>query len=232
MSRRTPSQDLHLVAGIMRQFEGAGMTRREMATLANDSALAEKMLDAMRQADAPDWDAQNFSPIVGLAYESLDEEARHLPGPDTARSMLADELLKWFRDNVSVRNQWIVFDYYVETLSMADMVKKYEISGARINQLRTSTFERLERELYRTMVQHLQDGTMSEQMANVRIENLGLNERALNCLLRAYPEPIRTIGQVLEMTEDDLLMITNFGVKALRELKQKLEDLGLYLKPG
>lgn len=59
------------------------------------------------------------------------------------------------------------------------------------------------------------------------IEDLDLSVRAYNCLKRSG---ITKIGQLLEMSEDDLLAVRNFGQKSLDELNQRLEVLG-YKRP-
>jgi hypothetical protein len=51
--------------------------------------------------------------------------------------------------------------------------------------------------------------------------------RAYNCL---YKEDIRTIGDLVECTEEDLLDIRNFGAACLREVLARMEDCGLSLK--
>lgn len=56
------------------------------------------------------------------------------------------------------------------------------------------------------------------------IEDLDLTVRAYNCLKRAG---ITKVGQVLEMTEDDLLGVRNFGRKSLDELRERLASRGL-----
>jgi DNA-directed RNA polymerase subunit alpha len=55
------------------------------------------------------------------------------------------------------------------------------------------------------------------------IEDLDLSVRAYNCLKRSG---ITKIGQLLEMSEEDLLAVRNFGQKSLDELKQRLEAMG------
>lgn len=55
------------------------------------------------------------------------------------------------------------------------------------------------------------------------IEDLDLSVRAYNCLKRSG---ITKIGQVLEMSQEDLLAVRNFGQKSLDELNQRLEALG------
>jgi len=55
---------------------------------------------------------------------------------------------------------------------------------------------------------------------------LELSVRANNCLESAK---IETVGQLVNMTEADLLKIRSFGKTSLREVKRKLQDLGLSL---
>jgi DNA-directed RNA polymerase subunit alpha len=59
------------------------------------------------------------------------------------------------------------------------------------------------------------------------IEDLDLSVRAYNCLKRSG---ITKIGQLLEMSEEDLLAVRNFGQKSLEELKQRLAALGYSTK--
>jgi DNA-directed RNA polymerase subunit alpha len=58
------------------------------------------------------------------------------------------------------------------------------------------------------------------------IEALDLSERPRNCLRRAQ---IKSVGELVERTADDLLNITNFGQKSLEEVIAKLDELGLSL---
>jgi len=58
------------------------------------------------------------------------------------------------------------------------------------------------------------------------IEALDLSERPRNCLRRAQ---IKTVGELVVKSPDDLLNITNFGQKSLEEVTAKLDELGLSL---
>ena len=60
------------------------------------------------------------------------------------------------------------------------------------------------------------------------IEELNLSVRSYNCLKR---EGINTVGDVVQKTEAELLDIRNFGQKSIDEVKAKLDELGLELKP-
>ena len=61
------------------------------------------------------------------------------------------------------------------------------------------------------------------------IEDLDLSVRSFNCLKRAG---INTVKDLVAMTEDELIKVRNLGRKSLEEVKAKLEDDGLSLKPG
>jgi len=58
------------------------------------------------------------------------------------------------------------------------------------------------------------------------VHELELSVRSSNCLESVQVE---TVGQLVRMTEADLLKIRSFGKTSLREVKRKLEDLGLSL---
>ncbi|MBN1342202.1 MAG: DNA-directed RNA polymerase subunit alpha [Phycisphaerae bacterium] len=58
------------------------------------------------------------------------------------------------------------------------------------------------------------------------ISELDLSVRANNCLDSAK---ITTVGQLVQLTNADLLRVRSFGKTSLREVKRKLADLGLAL---
>lgn len=58
------------------------------------------------------------------------------------------------------------------------------------------------------------------------IAELDLSVRASNCLESVKVE---TVGQLVKMTDADLLKIRSFGKTSLREVQRKLEDIGLSL---
>ena len=57
-------------------------------------------------------------------------------------------------------------------------------------------------------------------------ESLELTVRSNNCLEANH---IKTVGELVRMTEADLLKIRSFGKTSLREIRRKLSDLGLSL---
>jgi len=60
------------------------------------------------------------------------------------------------------------------------------------------------------------------------IEELNLSVRSYNCLKR---EGVNTVGDLVQKTEAELLDIRNFGQKSIDEVKTKLDELGLELRP-
>ena len=65
--------------------------------------------------------------------------------------------------------------------------------------------------------------TISYCPPGIPLERLGLSPRTLNSLKRAY---ITKVGEVLEMSGDELLRIRNFGDKCLEELRENLIERG------
>ena len=65
---------------------------------------------------------------------------------------------------------------------------------------------------------------VSPEIYQTPIERLELSPRTLNCLKRAH---ITKVGEVLEMSDDDLVKIRNFGEKSLQELREKLAERGI-----
>jgi DNA-directed RNA polymerase subunit alpha len=70
---------------------------------------------------------------------------------------------------------------------------------------------------------------MNEELQNKLnqpISSMDLSVRASNCLESAK---IHTVGDLAKLTEGDLLKVRSFGKTSLREVKRKLQDLGLSL---
>jgi len=63
-----------------------------------------------------------------------------------------------------------------------------------------------------------------ERKLAMPISGLELSVRAANCL---EAENIMTVGQLVRLSEDELLAMRSFGKTSLREVKRKLADLGL-----
>uniref|UniRef100_A0A7C4CEJ6 DNA-directed RNA polymerase subunit alpha n=1 Tax=candidate division WOR-3 bacterium TaxID=2052148 RepID=A0A7C4CEJ6_UNCW3 len=81
----------------------------------------------------------------------------------------------------------------------------------------------------------LRDRDRVAELLAMDIEELELSNRALNCLRKGRSKrtgervALRTVADLVQRTEKDMLDIENFGRKSLEELKKVLEDVGLTL---
>jgi DNA-directed RNA polymerase subunit alpha len=60
-----------------------------------------------------------------------------------------------------------------------------------------------------------------------KIEELDLSVRSYNCLKRAE---IFTVGDLTQKTEEEMMRVRNLGRKSLKEVQEKLREIGLSLK--
>ena len=68
----------------------------------------------------------------------------------------------------------------------------------------------------------------TNKVLDMTIEELDLSVRSYNCLKRAG---IQTVQELASKTEDDMIKVRNLGKKSLKEVKEKLLELGLGFKP-
>ncbi|MEW5865810.1 MAG: DNA-directed RNA polymerase subunit alpha [Bacillota bacterium] len=77
------------------------------------------------------------------------------------------------------------------------------------------------------MVEKTEDG--KNGIMDMPIEELDLSVRSYNCLKRAG---INTVQELTRKTEEDMMKVRNLGKKSLEEVKAKLANLGLSLRPS
>ena len=68
-----------------------------------------------------------------------------------------------------------------------------------------------------------------EKALEMTIEELELSVRSFNCLKRAA---INTVEELTHRSEEDMMKVRNLGKKSLDEVRHKLEELGLGLRPS
>ena len=68
----------------------------------------------------------------------------------------------------------------------------------------------------------------TNKVLDMTIEELDLSVRSYNCLKRAG---IQTVQDLASKSEDDMIKVRNLGEKSLKEVKEKLIELGLGFKP-
>jgi DNA-directed RNA polymerase subunit alpha len=65
---------------------------------------------------------------------------------------------------------------------------------------------------------------ISPEIFQMPLEKLQLSPRTANCLKRAH---LTKVGEVVDMSDEDLLKIRNFGERSLLEIKEKLAGLNI-----
>ena len=80
-----------------------------------------------------------------------------------------------------------------------------------------------------TQVMIEKEESKKEKVLEMTIEELELSVRSFNCLKRAG---ISTVEDLTNKTDAEMMKVRNLGKKSLEEVIQKLEELGLGLKPS
>ena len=75
------------------------------------------------------------------------------------------------------------------------------------------------------MIEHDEDQQNSK--LNMTIDDLDLSVRSYNCLKRAT---LNTVSDLTAKSEEDMMKVRNLGRKSLKEIKEKLESMGLGFK--
>ncbi len=78
-----------------------------------------------------------------------------------------------------------------------------------------------------TLEKEESEASTEDERLNLGIEALELSARSINCLKRGK---IKTIGDLVSKSTEDLLKLRNFGTKSLKEINQKLKNFNLKLK--
>ncbi len=101
--------------------------------------------------------------------------------------------------------------------------------GAKIMSEHLSLFIDLTEDARDTEILVEKEETKKEKVLEMTIEELDLSVRSYNCLKRAG---INSVEDLTNKTEADMMKVRNLGRKSLDEVVQKLNGLGLSLKPS
>jgi DNA-directed RNA polymerase subunit alpha len=101
--------------------------------------------------------------------------------------------------------------------------------GAKIMQEHLKLFIDLTESMHSMEIMVEKEEDQKEKALEMSIEELELSVRSFNCLKRAA---INTVEELTRKTEEDMMKVRNLGKKSLDEVKHKLEELGLGLKPS
>lgn len=101
--------------------------------------------------------------------------------------------------------------------------------GAKIMQEHLNLFIKLTDSIDMVEIMVEKEEDQKEKVLEMTIEELELSVRSFNCLKRAG---INTVEELTHKSEEDMMKVRNLGKKSLDEVKFKLEELGLGLRPS
>ncbi len=101
--------------------------------------------------------------------------------------------------------------------------------GAKIMQEHLQLFVDLTDSVSDVEIMVAKEEDQKEKALEMSIEELELSVRSFNCLKRAS---INTVEELTKKTEEEMMKVRNLGKKSLDEVKLKLEELGLRLRPS
>ncbi|MCK8061541.1 MULTISPECIES: DNA-directed RNA polymerase subunit alpha [unclassified Fusibacter] len=101
--------------------------------------------------------------------------------------------------------------------------------GAKIMSEHLNLFINMTEEMSNVEIMVEKEEDKKEKVLEMTIEELDLSVRSYNCLKRAG---INTVEELTLKTEEDMMKVRNLGKKSLEEVKHKLAELELGLKPS
>lgn len=187
-----------------------------IATLEENATLVMEMNIARGRGYVPaDQNKTDATPIAVIPVDSIYTPVRKV--------------------NFSVENTRVgqVTDYdrlNLEVWTDGSITPREGVSiGAKIMQEHLKLFIALTDRMDHVEIMVEKEEDQKEKALEMTIEELELSVRSFNCLKRAG---INSVEELTHKTEDDMMKVRNLGKKSLDEVKNKLEELGLGLKPS
>lgn len=131
----------------------------------------------------------------------------------------------------------ILLHYYKDGLSLSATGDLYGVTSERIRQQMNAAMRRLRHPVRKAFFLYgwekglaaaEQVAAEQEELTKDQLQKLGLSIRPWNCLIMAG---VDTISKLVQCTEEDLYQMRNMGKKSVQEIKEKLAERGLALKP-
>lgn len=187
-----------------------------IATLDENASLVMELSLATGRGYAPaDMNKTENTPIAVIPVDSIFTPAR--------------------RVNFTVENTRVgqITDYdklNLEIWTDGSISPEESVSiGAKIMQEHLKLFIDLTDSMDSVEIMVEKEEDQKEKALEMTIEELELSVRSFNCLKRAN---INTVEELTHKSEDDMMKVRNLGKKSLDEVKHKLEELGLGLRPN
>lgn len=178
------------------------------------SEAAKVAAEAVEIAAQADLNRQQAVQMFGEAVDDIFND----DSPEAAKML---KLAKLFQENPELSVQVEKIKAIMDRLHLS---KGVNIDGVQ-NQLAPPERQQTESELVSETDSEAIDEELMRKL-NMPVSELHLSVRSGNCLESAA---IRTVADLIQLDESDLLTIPKLGKPSLREVKRKLEELGLSL---
>ena len=188
---------------------------RHIATLSDNARFCmELTFDHGRGYVSQEKNKQQNTPAIGVIYT----DSIYTPVYNVSYKV----------ENTRVRN---VTDYdklTLEVLTNGTISAKEAVSlGAKILNEHLNLFVNLTDDAKKAEIMVERQETIKEKVLEMTIEDLDMSVRSFNCLKRAG---IQTVDELTQKTEEEMMRVRNLGKKSLKEVKEKLIELGLGFK--
>lgn len=125
-----------------------------------------------------------------------------------------------------VRALFILYERYKEGKKYTEISKECDITPTRVSGIAMRAIRLGSRVIF-TNTDTMRVKTKEPVKEYSSINRLDLSIRPYNCLIR---KGIRTVGDLTNYTESDLLKIRNLGTKSVKEIKKSLKERGFSLR--
>lgn len=101
------------------------------------------------------------------------------------------------------------------------------ITSTRVDQIERAVFKKLHTQKFKD---YLRNKTYDTVTLDSDISYLNISKRSKNALTKLSTKPIRTVGDLCEYTEHELLNVKSIGYVNLKNIKSGLREYGFRLK--
>ena len=150
--------------------------------------------------------------------------------------------------HTSRRNEDLLVDRFVRNQNVGDLANKYKISKSRVNQILRKFWFVLSIRLHRADLNQkyiMESATLSRELQRIKMHNpenitdiIGDNHDcpisgygfSINTYCLLAEAGIKTIGQLVQKTECEILRIHGLGEKSLHQIKKAIAKHGYALR--
>ena len=117
--------------------------------------------------------------------------------------------------------------YHNKPYTLEEVGQVFGVGRERIRQIEAKAIRKINHYQRKQRFNQVNETSKEVITDNTPVEELDLSVRSYNCLKRAN---VHTVGELTLKTEEEMMRVRNLGRKSLKEVVQKLREIGLDLK--